>query len=144
MPTHRWFRKLRLGVHGVDSPALHALCSPVYVVELDWHPGAPGEVVVLTCRTPEEDDITWTSDQSSEVLGSGKTLTVQVREFGDAGRYTCHKGGKVLSDSLLLIHKKEDGIWSTDILKEQKGNSIGSDDINFLLSIRNKFRNVKG
>ncbi|EFB20705.1 hypothetical protein PANDA_000311, partial [Ailuropoda melanoleuca] len=100
--------------------ALHALCSPVYVVELDWHPGAPGEVVVLTCRTPEEDDITWTSDQSSEVLGSGKTLTVQVREFGDAGRYTCHKGGKVLSDSLLLIHKKEDGIWSTDILKEQK------------------------
>ncbi|KAF3828273.1 hypothetical protein GH733_004970 [Mirounga leonina] len=100
--------------------AIWELEKNVYVVELDWHPDAPGEMVVLTCHTPEEDDITWTSDQSSEVLGSGKTLTIQVKEFGDAGRYTCHKGGKVLSHSLLLIHKKEDGIWSTDILKEQK------------------------
>lgn len=131
-------------VHGAYSPVLHPLCSPVYVVELDWHPDAPGEMVVLTCQTPEEDDITWTSDQSSDVLGSGKTLTIQVKEFGDAGRYTCHKGGKVLSHSLLLIHKKEDGIWSTDILKEQKGNSIRSEDISFLLcSIRNKSKNVK-
>ncbi|XP_025722415.1 interleukin-12 subunit beta [Callorhinus ursinus] len=100
--------------------AIWELEKNVYVVELDWHLDAPGEMVVLTCHTPEEDDITWTSDQSSEVLGSGKTLTIQVKEFGDAGRYTCHKGGKVLSHSLLLIHKKEDGIWSTDILKEQK------------------------
>ncbi|XP_019509514.1 PREDICTED: interleukin-12 subunit beta [Hipposideros armiger] len=92
----------------------------VYVVELDWYPDAPGEKVDLACNTLEEDGITWTSDQSSEVLGSGKTLTIQVREFGDAGQYTCHRGGEVLSRSLLLLHKKEDEIWSTDILKDQK------------------------
>ncbi|XP_027622764.1 interleukin-12 subunit beta [Tupaia chinensis] len=96
------------------------LCLGMYVVELDWHPDAPGEEVVLTCDTPEEDDITWTSDQSSEIVGSGKTLTIQVKEFGDAGRYTCLKGGQVLSHSLLLLHKKEDGLWSTDILRDQK------------------------
>uniref|UniRef100_A0A8C0WD58 Interleukin-12 subunit beta n=1 Tax=Castor canadensis TaxID=51338 RepID=A0A8C0WD58_CASCN len=100
--------------------AIWELEKDVYVVELDWYPDAPGETVVLTCNTPEEDGITWTSDQSNEVLGSGKTLTVQVKEFGDAGRYTCHKGGEVLSHSILLLHKKEDGIWSTDILKDQK------------------------
>ncbi|KAM9729974.1 interleukin-12 subunit beta [Dama dama] len=100
--------------------AIWELEKNVYVVELDWYPDAPGETVVLTCDTPEEDGITWTSDQSSEVLGSGKTLTVQVKEFGDAGQYTCHKGGEVLSRSRLLLHKKEDGIWSTDILKDQK------------------------
>lgn len=89
-------------------------------------------MVVLTCNTPEEDGITWTSDQSSEVLGTGKTLTIHVKEFGDAGQYTCRKGGAVLSQSLLLLHKKEDGIWSTDILKDQKGNSIPLDGVNFL------------
>ncbi|XP_004042969.4 interleukin-12 subunit beta [Gorilla gorilla gorilla] len=100
--------------------AIWELKKDVYVVELDWYPDAPGEMVVLTCDTPEEDGITWTLDQSSEVSGSGKTLTIQVKEFGDAGQYTCHKGGEVLSHSLLLLHKKEDGIWSTDILKDQK------------------------
>lgn len=125
----RWYKK--------HSPVLQSLCSPVYVVELDWYPDAPGETVVLTCDTPEEDGITWTSDQSSEVLGSGKTLTIQVKEFGDAGQYTCHKGGEALSRSLLLLHKKEDGIWSTDILKDQKGNPIPFDGVSFLFgSIR--------
>nr|ALG04640.1 interleukin 12B [Ochotona princeps] len=100
--------------------AIWELQKDVYVVELDWYPDAPGETVVLTCDTSEEDGITWTSEQSSEVLGSGKTLTIQVKEFGDAGQYTCHKGGEVLGHSLLLLHKKEDGIWSTDILKDQK------------------------
>ncbi|XP_024432778.1 interleukin-12 subunit beta [Desmodus rotundus] len=100
--------------------AIWELEKDVYVVELDWYPDTPGETVVLTCETPEEDGITWTSDQSSEVLGSGKNLTIQVKEFGDAGQYTCHKGGEVLSSSLLLLHKSEDGIWSTDILKDQK------------------------
>ncbi|XP_054344269.1 interleukin-12 subunit beta [Pongo pygmaeus] len=100
--------------------AIWELKKDVYVVELDWYPDAPGEMVVLTCDTPEEDGITWTLDRSSEVLGSGKTLTIQVKEFGDAGQYTCHKGGEALSHSLLLLHKKEDGIWSTDILKDQK------------------------
>ncbi|XP_006897111.1 PREDICTED: interleukin-12 subunit beta [Elephantulus edwardii] len=100
--------------------AIWELKKDVYVVDLDWHPNASGEEVVLTCNTLEEDGITWTSDQSSEVLGSGKTLTIQVKEFSDAGRYTCQKGEKVLSHSLLLLHKREDGVWSTDILKEQK------------------------
>ncbi|XP_036897840.1 interleukin-12 subunit beta [Sturnira hondurensis] len=101
--------------------AIWELEKNVYVVELDWYPDAPGETVVLTCGdTPEDDGITWSSDQSPDVLGSGKNLTVQVKEFGNAGQYMCHKRGKVLSRSLLLLHKSEDGIWSTDILKDQK------------------------
>ncbi|KAF6081475.1 interleukin 12B [Phyllostomus discolor] len=100
--------------------AIWELEKDVYVVELDWYPDAPGETVILTCDTPEEDNITWSSDESSDVLGSGKNLTIQVKEFGDAGQYTCHKGGEVLSHFLLLLHKSEDGIWSTDILKDQK------------------------
>uniref|UniRef100_A0A8C9URC2 Interleukin-12 subunit beta n=1 Tax=Spermophilus dauricus TaxID=99837 RepID=A0A8C9URC2_SPEDA len=100
--------------------AIWELEKNVYVVELDWHPDTPGETVVLTCDTPEEDGITWTSGQSSEVLGSGKTLTILVKEFEDAGRYTCHRGGEVLSQMLLLLHKNEDGIWSTDILKKKE------------------------
>lgn len=94
------------------------------MVELDWHPDAEGETVVLTCDDPEEDSITWTSSRSEEILGSGRTLTLQVKEFGDAGQYTCHKGGQPQSHWMLLLHKQEDGIWSTDILKAQKGNSI--------------------
>ncbi|KAG8508801.1 Interleukin-12 subunit beta [Galemys pyrenaicus] len=106
----------------LDTITSFSLCGglEVYVVELDWHPEAPGETVVLTCDTDEEDGITWTSDWSSEVLGSGKTLTVQVKEFGDAGQYICHKGSDVLSRLLLLLHKKEDGVWSSDILKGHK------------------------
>ncbi|NP_001166438.1 interleukin-12 subunit beta precursor [Cavia porcellus] len=103
--------------------AMWELKKDVYVVELDWHTDAPGETVVLTCNTAEEDGITWTSDRKSDILGSGKTLTIQVKEFEDAGGYTCHKGGEVLSRSQLLLHKKEDEIWSTDILKEQKGSN---------------------
>ncbi|KAL1778871.1 interleukin-12 subunit beta [Sigmodon hispidus] len=115
--TISWFAMVLL-----VSPlmAIWELEKDVYVVEVDWSPGAPGERVVLTCDTSEEDDIIWTSDQSSEVVGSGKTLIVQVKEFSDAGQYTCHKGGETLSHSRLLLHKKEDGIWSTDILKDQK------------------------
>lgn len=129
---HMWPIKHSPRVHRAFSPLLHSLCSPVYVVEVDWYPDAPGEMVVLTCDTPEEDGITWTSDQSGDILGSGKTLTIQVKEFVDAGQYTCHKGGQVLSHSLLLLHKKEDEIWSTDILKDQKGNSLPLDSVNFL------------
>ena len=136
----REFKIHSLRVYGAYSTVLHPLCSPVYVVELDWYPDTPGETVVLTCETPEEDGITWTSDQSSEVLGSGKNLTIQVKEFGDAGQYTCHKGGEVLSSSLLLLHKSEDGIWSTDILKDQKGNSSPLDSL-FFLFLHKKYKN---
>ncbi|KAM5299501.1 interleukin-12 subunit beta [Ctenodactylus gundi] len=100
--------------------AMWELEKDVYVVELDWHPDSPGVMVVLTCDTPEEEGITWTFGQSGKDIGFEKTLTIQVKEFTNAGRYTCHKGGKVLSRSLLLLHKKEAGIWSTDILKHQK------------------------
>lgn len=124
-------KKHHLRIHGAYCLVLCSWPCPVYVVELDWHPDAPGETVVLTCDTSEEDGITWTSEHSSEVLGSGKTLTIQVKEFGDAGNYTCHKGGEVLGHSHLLLHKKEDGIWSTEILKDQKGNSFPWNGANF-------------
>uniref|UniRef100_F6ZAJ3 Interleukin-12 subunit beta n=1 Tax=Monodelphis domestica TaxID=13616 RepID=F6ZAJ3_MONDO len=93
----------------------------VYVVEVDLNLDAPAETVVLTCDSSEEDNtITWTSNENDQILGSGKTLTIQVREFTEAGNYICQKGGEVLSHKLLLIRVTEYGIWSTDILKEQK------------------------
>ncbi|XP_051024367.1 interleukin-12 subunit beta [Acomys russatus] len=115
--TISWFAVVLLA-----SPlmAIWELEKDVYVVEVDWSPGAPGESVALTCDTPEEDDITWTSDQRIDFKESGKTVTFEVKEFTHAGQYTCHKGGETLSHSRLLLHKKENGIWSTDILKEQK------------------------
>ncbi|XP_007528708.1 interleukin-12 subunit beta [Erinaceus europaeus] len=99
--------------------AIWNLKENVYVVELDWHPDAPGEAVILSCDTQEEDGITWTSSQR-KVLHSGQNLTIQVKEFGDAGEYTCHRGDNKISQWRLLLHKKEDGVWSTDILKDQK------------------------
>ncbi|XP_049994722.1 interleukin-12 subunit beta [Alexandromys fortis] len=115
--TISWFAVVLLA-----SPlmAIWELEKGVYVVEVDWSPGAPGERVVLTCDTPEEEDIIWTFEKSGKIMGSGKTLTILVKEFLEAGQYTCHKGGKTLSHSHLLLHKKENGIWSTDILKDQK------------------------
>ncbi|XP_042555534.1 interleukin-12 subunit beta [Dipodomys spectabilis] len=98
--------------------ALWELEKDVYVVESDWYLDVPGETVVLTCDTEEEDGITW--KRSDEVVGTGKSLTVQVKEFRSTGHYTCHKGSEVLGHSTLLLHKKENGIWSTDILKDQK------------------------
>ncbi|GAB1295956.1 Interleukin-12 subunit beta [Apodemus speciosus] len=110
--------------------AMVLLVSPLMAMwelekdEVDWCPDAPGETVNLTCDTPEEDDITWTSDQRRGVIGSGKTLTVTVKEFLDAGQYTCHKGGETLSRSHLLLHKKENGFWSTEILKNFKNKTF--------------------
>ncbi|XP_043836667.1 interleukin-12 subunit beta [Dromiciops gliroides] len=101
--------------------ALWELEKNVYVVEVNWHPDAPAETVVLTCDSPEEENtITWTSNNNGQILGTGNTLTVQVREFTDAGTYICQKGAKVLSRKLLLIRVIEEEIWSTDIVKEQK------------------------
>ncbi|XP_036605634.1 interleukin-12 subunit beta [Trichosurus vulpecula] len=101
--------------------AIWELEKNVYVVEVEWDPDAPVETVVLTCDSSEnENAITWTSNKNGQILGTGKTLTVQVREFTDAGTYICQKGGEVLSRKLLLIRVMEDGIWSTDIVKDQK------------------------
>ncbi|XP_056667513.1 interleukin-12 subunit beta [Monodelphis domestica] len=101
--------------------AMWELEKNVYVVEVDLNLDAPAETVVLTCDSSEEDNtITWTSNENDQILGSGKTLTIQVREFTEAGNYICQKGGEVLSHKLLLIRVTEYGIWSTDILKEQK------------------------
>ncbi|XP_038627610.1 interleukin-12 subunit beta [Tachyglossus aculeatus] len=91
----------------------------VYVVESDWHPDAAAEEVELTCDSSEE-DVTWTLGQNSKLLGTGKTLTVQVKEFVEAGNYSCWHGEEVVGHSFLLIHKKEEGIGSTDILKDWK------------------------
>ncbi|XP_074148054.1 interleukin-12 subunit beta [Sminthopsis crassicaudata] len=101
--------------------AIWELEKNVYVAEVEWHPDAPAETVVLICDSSEEENtITWTSSKNGQILGTGKTLTVQVKEFTDAGTYICQKEGEVLSHKLLLIRVMEDGIWSTDIVKDQK------------------------
>ncbi|XP_044517684.1 interleukin-12 subunit beta [Gracilinanus agilis] len=102
--------------------AMWELEKNVYVVEIDWNPDVPAKTVVLTCDSSEEDNtITWTSDENDQILGTGKTLTVQVKEFANAsGKYICKKGGEVLSHKLLLIRYSENGSWSTVILIAQK------------------------
>ncbi|XP_055963957.1 interleukin-12 subunit beta [Sorex fumeus] len=113
---------LWVSLAGLVAPltALWQLKKDVYVVELDWHPDAPGETVVLSCDAPAEADVTWTWSRSDEPVGRDPTLRVDVTEFGDAGQYTCHVGGEPQSRWTLLLHKWENGLWSTDILKAQK------------------------
>nr|AAK83061.1 interleukin-12 p40 subunit [Meriones unguiculatus] len=114
--TISWFAVVLLA-----SPlmAIWELEKNVYVVEMDWRSGA-NESVVLTCDTSEEGDITWTKDQTTKVEQSGKTVTIEVKDFNEAGQYTCHKGDQTLSHFRLLLHKKKNGYWSNEILKQDK------------------------
>ncbi|NXO99612.1 IL12B protein, partial [Certhia brachydactyla] len=74
----------------------------VFVIESHWDPAAPATTVELTCDTSEE-AVYWTKD--SEWTQEGKILTVAVKEFPDAGNYSClsQESHELLSSSLLLI-----------------------------------------
>ncbi|NWW62190.1 IL12B protein, partial [Ifrita kowaldi] len=76
----------------------------VLVIESQWNAEAPATTVELTCNTSEE-AVYWTKD--SEWKQEGKTLTAAVKEFPDAGNYTClsQESHEVLGSSLLLIAK---------------------------------------
>ncbi|NXI87634.1 IL12B protein, partial [Rhipidura dahli] len=76
----------------------------VFVIESQWDAEAPATTVQLTCNTSEE-AVYWKKD--SEWKQEGKTLTAAVKEFPDAGNYTClsQESHQVLGSQLLLIAK---------------------------------------
>ncbi|NXA89969.1 IL12B protein, partial [Melanocharis versteri] len=76
----------------------------VFVIESQWNAEAPAATVELTCNSSEE-AVYWKKD--SEWKQEGKTLTAAVKEFPDAGNYSClsQESHKLLSSSLLLIAK---------------------------------------
>ncbi|NWV08793.1 IL12B protein, partial [Ptilonorhynchus violaceus] len=76
----------------------------VLVIESQWDAEAPGTTVELTCDTPEE-AVYWKKD--SEWKQEGKTLRATVKEFPDAGNYSClsQSSHKLLGSNLLLIAK---------------------------------------
>ncbi|NXH98829.1 IL12B protein, partial [Pachycephala philippinensis] len=76
----------------------------VFVVESQWNAEAPATTVQLTCNTSEE-AVYWKKD--SEWQQEGKTLTAAVKEFPDAGNFTClsQESHQVLGSNLLLIAK---------------------------------------
>ncbi|NXY06179.1 IL12B protein, partial [Pteruthius melanotis] len=76
----------------------------VFVIESQWSAEAPGTTVELSCNTSEE-AVYWKKDW--EWKQEGKTLTAAVKEFPDAGNYTClsQESHQVLGSTLLLIAK---------------------------------------
>ncbi|NXM49948.1 IL12B protein, partial [Gymnorhina tibicen] len=76
----------------------------VFVIESQWDAETPATTVELTCNSSEE-AVYWKKD--SEWKQEGKTLTAAVKEFPDAGNYTClsQESHEVLGSNLLLIAK---------------------------------------
>ncbi|NWV69678.1 IL12B protein, partial [Malurus elegans] len=76
----------------------------VLVVESQWDADAPASKVELTCNSSEE-AVYWSKD--SQWTQQGKSLMAVVKEFPDAGNYSClsQQSHEVLSSSLLLIAK---------------------------------------
>ncbi|NXD25503.1 IL12B protein, partial [Spelaeornis formosus] len=79
----------------------------VFVVDSQWNAEAPATPVELTCNTSEE-AVYWKKDPEwTQWEQEGKTLTVAVKEFPDAGNYSCvsQESQEVLGSILLLIAK---------------------------------------
>ncbi|NWX36977.1 IL12B protein, partial [Notiomystis cincta] len=76
----------------------------VLVIESQWSAEAPATSVELTCDTSEE-AVYW--KKGSEWKQAGKTLTAAVKEFPDAGNYSClsQDTHELLGSYLLLIAK---------------------------------------
>ncbi|NXF78557.1 IL12B protein, partial [Sclerurus mexicanus] len=92
----------------------------VYVIESEWNAETPATRVELTCNTADE-GVYWKKD--SEWKGKGKTLIVEVKEFPDAGNYTCLTANthEILSYNFFLISKIDSkGQMIRSILKSFK------------------------
>uniref|UniRef100_A0A8C9F2P1 Interleukin-12 subunit beta n=1 Tax=Pavo cristatus TaxID=9049 RepID=A0A8C9F2P1_PAVCR len=80
--------------------------SEVYVIESEWNDETPAKKVKLTCNTADEAlPVYW--KKGTELKGTGKTLIAEVKEFPDAGNYTClsAKTHEIISYSFFLITK---------------------------------------
>ncbi|NXU51590.1 IL12B protein, partial [Turnix velox] len=97
----------------------------VYVIESEWNEEAPAKRVELTCGTADDAvPVYW--KKGTEVKGSGKTLIAELKEFPDAGNYTCltKKTNEIVSYSFFLITKIDsNGEMIRTILKRFKETS---------------------
>uniref|UniRef100_A0A8C9F4B4 Interleukin-12 subunit beta n=1 Tax=Pavo cristatus TaxID=9049 RepID=A0A8C9F4B4_PAVCR len=96
--------------------------SEVYVIESEWNDETPAKKVKLTCNTADEAlPVYW--KKGTELKGTGKTLIAEVKEFPDAGNYTClsAKTHEIISYSFFLITKVDsNGQMIRSILKSYK------------------------
>lgn len=120
------FRQSSLGLQGRAQPPIliFPLPFPVFVIESQWDAEAPATSVELTCNSSEE-KVYWEKD--SEWRQEGKSLTAAVKEFPDAGNYSClsQQSHRLLSSHLLLIAKiNSQGRMLRWILKSFKGTAL--------------------
>ncbi|NXG63435.1 IL12B protein, partial [Hemiprocne comata] len=116
---HLLFAFLSLFSFAALLEAQWKLKENVYVIESEWNDETPATRVELTCNT--SDEVYW--KKGTEVKGTGKTLIAEVKEFPDAGNYTCltSKTDEIVSYNFFLITKIDsNGQMIRSILKSFK------------------------
>ncbi|NXD08100.1 IL12B protein, partial [Nothocercus nigrocapillus] len=120
--SHLLFVLLSLFSFATLLEAQWKLRENVYVIESEWSDEAPATKVELTCNTTNEAlSVYWKKD--TEVKGTGKTLIAEVKEFPDAGNYTCLAADthEIISYNFFLITKIDsDGQMMRSILTSFK------------------------
>ncbi|NWH71859.1 IL12B protein, partial [Piaya cayana] len=94
----------------------------VYVIESEWNNETPAKRVELTCNTSDEAlPVYWKKD--TDLKGIGRTLIAEVKEFPDAGNYTCLTADthEIISYEFFLITRVDfNGQMIRSILKSFK------------------------
>ncbi|NXU75361.1 IL12B protein, partial [Oreotrochilus melanogaster] len=120
--SHLLFALLSLFSFAALLEAQWKLRENVYVIESEWNDVTPAKRVELTCSTSDESqEVYW--QKGTEWKGTGKTLVVEVKEFPDAGNYTCliPNTNEIISYSFFLITKIDsNGQMIRSILKRFK------------------------
>ncbi|XP_064017371.1 interleukin-12 subunit beta isoform X2 [Pogoniulus pusillus] len=103
--SHLLFALLSLFSFAALLEAQWKLKENVYVIESEWDDETPAKRVELTCDTDEALPVYWEKD--TELKGTGKTLVVEMKEFPDAGNYTCLTANthEIISYHFFLITK---------------------------------------
>ncbi|KFV86735.1 Interleukin-12 subunit beta [Struthio camelus australis] len=120
--SHLLFVLLSLFSFATLLEAQWKLRENVYVIESEWSDETPPTKVELTCNTSDEAlSVYW--KKGTEVIGTGKTLIAEVKEFPDAGNYTCLTADthEIISYDFFLITKIDaSGQMMRSILKSFK------------------------
>ncbi|XP_064422994.1 interleukin 12Ba [Latimeria chalumnae] len=104
----------------------------VYIVDSEMTPDTPAEPITLHCDAPEDQNpsgIVWKRNFGEgpyKIPEKGNTITINVKDYPDAGNYTCHLASKdeIINYTVIAIHvvnkgKKEEN--SKKILKKIDG-----------------------
>uniref|UniRef100_A0A8C3JE09 Interleukin-12 subunit beta n=1 Tax=Calidris pygmaea TaxID=425635 RepID=A0A8C3JE09_9CHAR len=120
--SHLLFALLSLFSFAALLEAQWKLRENVYVIESEWNDETPAKRVELTCNIPDEAlPVYW--KKGTELKGTGKTLIAEVKEFPDAGNYTCLTANthEIVSYNFFLITKIDsNGQMIRSILKSFK------------------------